>query len=115
MKTTHDLKVACIQVTCTQVACTEFCAGAEQAQICCFTQRATQSLHRRRIGWCGALALWVLTAVATLGAQNVESGWAGLGHGKRYMRINEYLFNGTQKVTAIARLDGVYVPDKTPT
>lgn len=28
--------------------------------------------------------------------------FAGQGHAKRYLRINEYLFHGVQKTTAIA-------------
>lgn len=54
----------------------------------------------RRIG--GALALVGLLIGSAPQVTGENTQWSGLGHSKRYLRINEYLFNGTQKVTAIA-------------
>jgi|GEM_PF-4703166 len=46
--------------------------------------------------------------------QPAKTQWSALGHAKRYLRINEYLFNGTQKVTAIAWQTGADAGDITP-
>jgi hypothetical protein len=44
----------------------------------------------------------VLTCSGAPGPQTDSPQWSGAAHGKRYLRINEYLFNGVQKATAIA-------------
>lgn len=65
-----------------------------------------QNRKRGQRKWSAALlgamiaAAWVPAAPAGhKGADSV----ALQGHAKRYMRINEYLFHGTQKTTAIAQ------------
>lgn len=53
----------------------------------------------------GVLLLGAMAATipAKRGELAVDSeGLAGQGHAKRYLRMNEYLFHGTQKATAIA-------------
>jgi|SRR5690606_37624628 len=60
-----------------------------------------------------AVLLGAVIAVASASASPVgDSDGESLavqGHAKRYMRINEYLFHGTQKTTAIAqRIDSAH-------
>lgn len=43
------------------------------------------------------------SASVPLASNNAEDSMAAQGHAKRYMRINEYLFHGTQKTTAVAQ------------
>lgn len=54
-------------------------------------------------------ALTAAGGVALSGGKATGKNVAVQGHAKRYMRINEYLFHGTQKGTAIA----ARVQDKT--
>jgi len=50
-----------------------------------------------------ALMAAVLAAPASLNGDAGEAEKVALqGHAKRYLRINEYLFHGTQKTTAVA-------------
>jgi hypothetical protein len=62
----------------------------------------------------GAATLLGLLTLPVYEIQPPQTQWSGLGHGKRYLRINEYLFNGTQKVTAIAWQIAAGTADKTP-
>lgn len=78
------------------------------------SQRAIQ--QRQKGGhsrWLAAL-FGAVVAVASVSASpvnsnsdtslgNSDTSLAVQGHAKRYMRINEYLFNGTQKTTAVAQ------------
>ena len=52
--------------------------------------------------YCGAVLLGATLVGAHGDADTTDPELSRSGFGKRYLRINEYLFNGTQKVTAIA-------------
>lgn len=62
-----------------------------------------------------AILLLGLLMLAPSAKQPADLQWSGLGHGKRYLRINEYLFNGVQKVTAIAWQTDTDATDQLPT
>jgi hypothetical protein len=65
-----------------------------------------QNRKREQRKWSAAL-LGAVMAVASMSvspaSDNSGDSLALQGHAKRYMRINEYLFHGTQKTTAIAQ------------
>jgi hypothetical protein len=91
----------------------DLCADANPVPISRKARRSELLQHRRRTRFFHALlAASVLTIAAP---EKPDMKWSGLGHGKRYLRINEYLFNGTQKVTAIAWWIGTDAPGNTLT
>lgn len=65
------------------------------------------SNHNQGWQWKKWSAALLCAVVVTAGASSAPASKNGeslalQGHAKRYMRINEYLFHGTQKTTAIA-------------
>jgi len=73
------------------------------------------STAKAKRSWVKLTALTLCTVLTASGAavagfmNAADKSVAVQGHAKRYMRINEYLFHGTQKGTAIA----AQVQDKT--
>lgn len=68
--------------------------------------RTTQQIHGWQ--WKKWSAVLLCAVIVATGASIAPAGESGeslalQGHAKRYMRINEYLFHGTQKTTAIAQ------------
>lgn len=66
-----------------------------------------QNRQRRQRKWSAVLFCAVIAAAASAStapgpALSQEESLVLQGHAKRYMRINEYLFHGTQKTTAVA-------------
>ncbi|MCR6652919.1 MAG: hypothetical protein NVV73_16160 [Cellvibrionaceae bacterium] len=71
------------------------------------TPQNAQRLNWKAAALCATLAVTSVTAGSGRESALKEDGMAAQGHAKRYMRINEYLFHGTQKGTAIAlRIEG---------
>jgi hypothetical protein len=73
------------------------------------TQATVPAVQALRLRWVAVAlsatfaVMGVLVAMTGREALPTDDSMAVQGHAKRYMRINEYLFNGTQKGTAIAQ------------
>ena len=77
--------------------------------------RTTQQTQGRQWKKWSAVLLYVVIVTAGASIAPADKNGESLalqGHAKRYMRINEYLFHGTQKTTAIAQhtTDGHHRP-----